>query len=69
MSAQRQRQRQGRPRRRIPPPVDSPKEFIKRGLDAEDELIEVGVAIVGGGTAGLAVRQPPAAAAGRRPGD
>src|SRR5579863_8617193 len=37
-----------------PPPVDSQKEFIKRGLDAEDELIEVGVAIVGGGTAGLA---------------
>src|SRR6185369_5789854 len=27
---------------------------IKRGLDPEDELIEVGVAIVGGGTAGLA---------------
>ncbi|MFL5817518.1 MAG: 4Fe-4S dicluster domain-containing protein [Conexibacter sp.] len=38
----------------FPPPVDSPKEFVKRGLDAEDELIEVGVAIVGGGTAGLA---------------
>src|SRR5580698_1902737 len=37
-----------------PPPVDSQKEFVKRGLDAEDELIEVGVAIVGGGTAGLA---------------
>src|ERR1700740_2032947 len=37
-----------------PPPVDSQKEFIKRGLDPEDELIEVGVAIVGGGTAGLA---------------
>src|SRR3954463_11795997 len=37
-----------------PPPVDSPSEFIKRGLDPEDELIEVGVAIVGGGTAGLA---------------
>jgi electron-transferring-flavoprotein dehydrogenase len=37
-----------------PPPVDSPNEFVKRGLDAEDELIEVGVAIVGGGTAGLA---------------
>ena len=37
-----------------PPPVDSPREFIKRGLDPEDELIEVGVAIVGGGTAGLA---------------
>src|SRR5437588_5141118 len=38
----------------FPPPVDSLKEFIKRGLDPEDELIEVGVAIVGGGTAGLA---------------
>src|SRR5438270_1945854 len=38
----------------FPPPVDSRKEFIKRGLDAEDELIEVGVAIAGGGTAGLA---------------
>jgi electron-transferring-flavoprotein dehydrogenase len=37
-----------------PPPVDSVKEFIKRELDPEDELIEVGVAIVGGGTAGLA---------------
>jgi electron-transferring-flavoprotein dehydrogenase len=37
-----------------PPPVDSQKEFVKRGLDPEDELIEVGVAIVGGGTAGLA---------------
>jgi electron-transferring-flavoprotein dehydrogenase len=37
-----------------PPPVDSPREFIKRGLDSEDEIIEVGVAIVGGGTAGLA---------------
>ena len=38
----------------FPPPVDSQEEFIKRGLDDEDELIEVGVAIVGGGTAGLA---------------
>src|SRR5205807_8465632 len=38
----------------FPPPVDSPREFIKSGLDPEDELIEVGVAIVGGGTAGLA---------------
>jgi electron-transferring-flavoprotein dehydrogenase len=37
-----------------PPPVDSPNEFVKRELDAEDERIEVGVAIVGGGTAGLA---------------
>jgi electron-transferring-flavoprotein dehydrogenase len=38
----------------FPPPVNSQKEFVKHGLDAEDELIEVGVAIVGGGTAGLA---------------
>jgi len=37
-----------------PPPVDSPNEFIKRELDPEVERIEVGVAIVGGGTAGLA---------------
>src|SRR5919106_5700402 len=36
------------------PPVDPQGEFIKRELDAEDERIEVGVAIVGGGTAGLA---------------
>jgi electron-transferring-flavoprotein dehydrogenase len=38
----------------FPPPVDPRGEFIKRELDAEDERIEVGVAIVGGGTAGLA---------------
>jgi electron-transferring-flavoprotein dehydrogenase len=38
----------------FPPPVDSQREFVKRGLDGEDELIEVGVAIIGGGTAGLA---------------
>src|SRR3954471_17503193 len=38
----------------FPPPVDPQGEFVKRGLDPEDELIEVGVAIVGGGTAGLA---------------
>jgi electron-transferring-flavoprotein dehydrogenase len=37
-----------------PPPVSSPDEFIKRELDSEDERIEVGVVIVGGGTAGLA---------------
>src|SRR3954452_22215228 len=37
-----------------PPPVDSPAEFIKRGLDPEDEIIEVGVLVIGGGTAGLA---------------
>src|SRR6202161_1119718 len=41
-----------------PPPVDPQKEFVKRGLDAEDELIEVGVAIVGGGTAGFACAKP-----------
>jgi len=38
----------------FPPPVDSVGEFIKRELDDEEERIEVGVAIVGGGTAGLA---------------
>src|SRR4051794_41924651 len=38
----------------FPPPVDSRTEFIKREVDPEDEVIEVGVAIVGGGTAGLA---------------
>src|ERR671921_2237187 len=38
----------------FPPPVDSVKEFIKREVDAEDERIEVGVAIIGGGPAGLA---------------
>src|SRR5436305_10606653 len=38
----------------FPPPVDSPREFVKQGLDPEEDLIEVGVAIVGGGTAGLA---------------
>ncbi len=37
----------------FPPPVDSVKEFVKRELDSEDERIDVGVAIVGGGTAGL----------------
>ena len=36
------------------PEVDSRKEFIKREVDPEDDVIEVGVAIVGGGTAGLA---------------
>jgi electron-transferring-flavoprotein dehydrogenase len=39
---------------RFPPPVKSPDEFVKRELDAEDDRIEVGVAIVGGGPAGLA---------------
>src|SRR6201986_747469 len=38
----------------FPPPVDPVGEFIKRGLDDEDERIDVGGAIVGGGTAGLA---------------
>jgi electron-transferring-flavoprotein dehydrogenase len=38
----------------FPPPVDSPREFVKPQLDDPDDRIEVGVAIVGGGTAGLA---------------
>src|SRR5918992_2670368 len=37
-----------------PPPVDSAKEFIGQPTDPEDERIEVGVVIVGGGPAGLA---------------
>ncbi len=38
----------------FPPPVSSPDEFIKTELDGEDERIDIGVTIVGGGTAGLA---------------
>jgi electron-transferring-flavoprotein dehydrogenase len=38
----------------FPPPVDPVGEFVKRGLDDEEERIDVGVAIIGGGTAGLA---------------
>src|SRR5271167_418507 len=38
----------------FPPPVDSRNEFVKRELDPEDERIDVGVVIVGGGPAGLA---------------
>jgi electron-transferring-flavoprotein dehydrogenase len=38
----------------FPPPVDSRREFIRRQLDGEADVIDVGVAIVGGGTAGLA---------------
>ena len=38
----------------FPPPIDTQRELIKRELDADDERIDVGVAIVGGGTAGLA---------------
>ncbi|MGI8632937.1 MAG: 4Fe-4S dicluster domain-containing protein [Solirubrobacterales bacterium] len=37
-----------------PPPVEPEKEFVGGLTDAEDERIEVGVAIVGGGPAGLA---------------
>jgi electron-transferring-flavoprotein dehydrogenase len=37
----------------FPPPVDAEKEFIGTPTDPEDERIEVGVAIVGGGQAGL----------------
>jgi electron-transferring-flavoprotein dehydrogenase len=38
----------------FPPPVDSPREFVGAPTDPEDERIEVGVVIVGGGPAGLA---------------
>jgi electron-transferring-flavoprotein dehydrogenase len=38
----------------FPPPVRPAQEFVKTALDPEDERIEVGVAIVGGGPAGLA---------------
>src|ERR1700680_3568453 len=38
----------------FPPPVDPVDEFLKRELDPEDERIDVGVVIVGGGPAGLA---------------
>src|ERR671938_747251 len=37
-----------------PPPVDSAKEFVGAPTDPEDERIEVGVVIVGGGPGGLA---------------
>jgi electron-transferring-flavoprotein dehydrogenase len=37
-----------------PPPVDSAREFVGAPTDPEDERIEVGVVIVGGGPAGLA---------------
>src|SRR5215211_4434411 len=38
----------------FPPPVDPPQEFVGPPTDAEHERIEVGIAIVGGGPAGLA---------------
>ncbi len=38
----------------FPPPVDAVREFIAPPTDPADERIEVGVAIVGGGQAGLA---------------
>jgi electron-transferring-flavoprotein dehydrogenase len=38
----------------FPPPVDSAQEFIGPPTDPEDERIEVGVVIVGGGPGGLA---------------
>src|SRR5947208_16316691 len=38
----------------FPPPVDSASEFIGAPEDPEDDRIEVGVAIVGGGQAGMA---------------
>src|SRR2546430_3250200 len=42
-----------------PPAVDSPNEFIKRELDGEDDRIDVGVVIAGGGPAGLACANRP----------
>ncbi len=39
---------------KFPPPVNPPEEFVGPPTDAADERIEVGVAIVGGGPAGLA---------------
>jgi electron-transferring-flavoprotein dehydrogenase len=39
---------------KYPPPVDPAEEFVSEPTDPEDERIEVGVAIVGGGPAGLA---------------
>ena len=38
----------------LPPPVDSAREFVGPPTDPEDERIEVGVVIVGGGPGGLA---------------
>jgi electron-transferring-flavoprotein dehydrogenase len=38
----------------FPPPVDSAKEFVGAPTDPEEERIEVGLVIVGGGPAGLA---------------
>jgi electron-transferring-flavoprotein dehydrogenase len=38
----------------FPPPVDSEKEFVGPVTDAEEDRIEVGIVIVGGGPAGLA---------------
>jgi electron-transferring-flavoprotein dehydrogenase len=38
----------------FPPPVDSEQEFVGAPSDPEDERIEVGVVIVGGGPGGLA---------------
>jgi electron-transferring-flavoprotein dehydrogenase len=38
----------------FPPPVDSAREFVGAPTDPEDERIEVGIVIVGGGPAGLA---------------
>jgi len=37
-----------------PPPIDTQGEFVRRELDVDADRVDVGVAIVGGGTAGLA---------------
>ena len=38
----------------FPPPVDPAEDYVTEPVDPEEERIEVGVAIVGGGPAGLA---------------
>ena len=48
-----------------PPPFDE-RELIVEPTDPEDERIEVGVAIVGGGPGGARLRQPAARPARRR---
>src|SRR3989442_13405657 len=52
----------------FPPPVQSPQEFVKRELDGEDDRIDVGVVIVGGGPAGLGCANRPLQLLAEEPG-